>query len=404
MVAVHTTYQVRARLTRGKHRRLDSAFSACARLYNAALENWQSAYKTTRYWRGQAGAVSPTLYDQTRELTGVRADDPTYSAMSVQVERGALRRLDRARNAFFARVKRGDTKAGFPRFKAARRWNSIEIPQPTAGMVKAQGRGGYAVKVKGLPTLKIKPKRELPDPKTLKRIVIKRTPKGVIVNLTYKVEKETLPSTGRIAGVDMGVTTRFALSDWTNYERARMDDHAELQRRISRCVRGSSNQRKLYAQLARAKHRDSLRRRNETHRATTEIIRNHDFIAIENLHVGAMTSSASGTVEKPGRGVSAKRGLNRSVREQAWGMARTQLEYKAARYGRELTVVNPRHTSQTCSFCGTVDASARRGKRYACGRCGLKMDADTNAARVILARGLRMNAGGDSPRGESRKQ
>ena len=83
MVAVHTTYQVRARLTRGKHRRLDSAFSACARLYNAALENWQSAYKTTRYWRGQAGAVSPTLYDQTRELTGVRADDPTYSAMSV---------------------------------------------------------------------------------------------------------------------------------------------------------------------------------------------------------------------------------------------------------------------------------------------------------------------------------
>lgn len=404
MKTMHTTYQIRARLTRGKHRRLDSAFGACARLYNAALENWRTAYKTTRYWRGRANAVSPTLYDQNRELTGVRADDPTYGAMSVQVGRGALLRLDRARNAFFARVKKGERKVGFPRFKAARRWNSIEIPQPTAGMIKADGRGGYAVRIKGLPALKIKPKRELPDPKTLKTIVIKRTQTGVTVNLIYAVEFEPLPATGKIAGVDMGVTTRFALSNGANYPRAQVSDHAELQRRIARCKLGSNNQRKLYSQLARAKHRDALRRRNETHRITTEIIRDHDLTAIENLQPKRMTSSAAGTVEKPGRGVSAKRGLNRSIQEQAWGMARAQLEYKAARYGRELIAVNPRHTSQTCSVCGTVDAQARRGKQYACGRCGARMDADTNAARVILARGLRMNAGGESPRGESRER
>ena len=63
--------------------------------------------------------------------------------MSAQVGRGVLRRLDLARSGFFARVKAGETP-GFPKFEAARRWDSIEIPQPTAGMVKADGRGEWA--------------------------------------------------------------------------------------------------------------------------------------------------------------------------------------------------------------------------------------------------------------------
>ena len=88
-VTTHTTYQVRARaLTRGKHRRLDAAFAVCARLYNAALENWRTAYKTTSYWRGDENAVSPTMFDQMGELAGIRKDDPTYASLSVEVERG----------------------------------------------------------------------------------------------------------------------------------------------------------------------------------------------------------------------------------------------------------------------------------------------------------------------------
>ena len=212
MAVTHTTYQIRASLTRGKHRRLDSAFAACARLYNAALENWQSAYKTTRYWRGEENAVSFSMYDQMKELAGVRADDPTYSSLSVEVERGTLRRLDRARKGFFARVKKGDDEPGFPKYKSARRWNSIEVAQPKPSMVKSDGRGGYAIKVKGLPTLKIKPRRELPN-STPKSIVIKRAPRGVYISLTYEIETEPLPKTGRSVGIDMGVTTRFALSD-----------------------------------------------------------------------------------------------------------------------------------------------------------------------------------------------
>ena len=87
-------------------------------------------------------------------------------------------------------------------------------------------------------------------------------------------------------------------------------------------------------------------------------------------------------------------GLNRSINEQTWGMIRQQLAYKAAWAGRELVVVDPRYTSQTCSRCRVVNGQARVGKRYKCAFCGLTIDADVNAAINILHRGL---AGGDVP-------
>ena len=101
-----------------------------------------------------------------------------------------------------------------------------------------------------------------------------------------------------------------------------------------------------------------------------------------------MTSSARGTVEKPGTNVRVKSGLNRSILEQTWGLILGQLEYKVDWYGGRLVRVDPQHTSQTCSECGTVNADHRRAKRYDCGVCGLSMDADTNAARNILTRGV----------------
>lgn len=50
------------------------------------------------------------------------------------------------------------------------------------------------------------------------------------------------------------------------------------------------------------------------------------------------------------------------------------------------TRVNPSYTSQTCSICGTVDKTQRKGELYQCS-CGNLMDADFNASINILHRG-----------------
>ena len=82
---------------------------------------------------------------------------------------------------------------------------------------------------------------------------------------------------------------------------------------------------------------------------TTDLVRRFGLIAVEDLAIRNMTRSAAGTIENPGTGVAQKRGLNRSITEQTWGLIRSQLAYKAEWAGRELVVVDPKFTSQRCS-------------------------------------------------------
>ena len=260
-------------------------------------------------------------------------------------------------------------------------------------------RGKWVVKVKGLPILVIKPRRDLPDSTKLKTLSITRKPTGVYVSLGYEVEKEALPKTDRIVGLDMGVLSRIALSDGSFVDRRQVEYRTvtDIQRRIERCKKGSGNQRKLYRQLARLRHRESVRNRNECHRITTELVRHHDFIAVEDLRIDDMTRSARGTAERPGRNVSAKSGLNRNIIEQSWGIIAAQLQYKTQWYGREFVKVDSKYTSQMCSGCGGVASENRQDKLYNCGICGLGMDADTNAAINILRRGLSSTGAGIPP-------
>ena len=219
------------------------------------------------------------------------------------------------------------------------------------------------------------PGHELPDPRRLRALTITRKPTGVWVNMTYAVEREELGEARHSAvGIDLGVSSRMALSDGGFVERRPADDarKIELQRRIARCRKNSGNQRKLGVQLARLNFRQKLVNRNECHHITTPLIRRYAFIAAEDLPIPNMTRPARGTVEQPGTNVRAKSGLNRSILEQTWGLILGQLEYKADWYGGRLVRVDPKRTSQTCSECGTVNADHRRAKRYDCGVCGLK--------------------------------
>ena len=203
MTTIHRTYQLRGYTTSAGYDRLDAVLRQCAVLYNAALEEWRTAYKQAR--------VSRTYYDQTKELTLIRRDDPDmWGALSMQIGRGVLKRLDRARKAFFRRVKSGDTP-GYPRFKSGRRWSTVELAEVSAGMVKESGRH-YLVKVKGLPVIRLRRKRALPDAKCLKGLSITRRGRRLFVNLTYELAgvdiPAAVPDTAEIPNASLGSAPR----------------------------------------------------------------------------------------------------------------------------------------------------------------------------------------------------
>ena len=65
-----------------------------------------------------------------------------------------------------------------------------------------------------------------------------------------------------------------------------------------------------------------------------------------------------------------------------------KLERMSEEEGFHRIKVAPAYTSQTCSNCGAYDWSYRKGEDFECGKCGMRTDADTNAARNILTLGV----------------
>ena len=109
---------------------------------------------------------------------------------------------------------------------------------------------------------------------------------------------------------------------------------------------------------------------------------------MEELQIRNMSASAKGTVEKPGRMVKAKSGLNKSILDQGWYEFRRQLDYKLSWRGGMLVEVNPRHTSQRCSCCGHTAKENRVSQDvFRCQACGHEENADINAAKNILTVG-----------------
>lgn len=147
----------------------------------------------------------------------------------------------------------------------------------------------------------------------------------------------------------------------------------------------SARLRRTIEKIAALRARQARRRLDFTHKLTTDLTKNHGWVAIENLNVSSMTRSAKGTVETPGKNVAAKSGLNRSILDNTPGERRRQLEYKARKFGSEIRPVRAAYTSQRCSACGVVDPKSRPGcgREFACTACGHADHADRNAALNI---------------------
>jgi putative transposase len=104
----------------------------------------------------------------------------------------------------------------------------------------------------------------------------------------------------------------------------------------------------------------------------------------EKLKIKNMTKSATGTVEEPKKS-SGKRGLNRAITQQSWGLFFEMLKYKAEKKGGEVIEVDPKFTSQKCSCCGHISKENRKSQsKFRCVKCNFRLNADLNASLNIL--------------------
>ena len=133
------------------------------------------------------------------------------------------------------------------------------------------------------------------------------------------------------------------------------------------------------------------RQREWTEKTTTELVCSYDLVVIEDRKVENMFRSSKGTKDNPGKNPAQKRGLNRSIRSQAWSLFRKRLKDKAANATSPVLVIpiNPKFTSQTCPQCEEVAKDNRKSQAvFSCIVCGYTTNADINTARNILTAGL----------------
>jgi len=136
---------------------------------------------------------------------------------------------------------------------------------------------------------------------------------------------------------------------------------------MSRKKKFSSNWKKAKAKVQRVHVRIANTRRNYLHKTSTTISKNHAMVVVEDLQVSNMSRSAAGTVEKPGRNVRQKSGLNKSILDQGRAEFRRQLDYKVLWQGGLFL--------------------ARSQAVFACVKCGFSENADLVAAINILRAG-----------------
>lgn len=378
--------------TSSQLKRLDGWVRLHAELYNAALQERIEAYR-------KAG-VTISYYDQQNALPAIKAFRPELVELGSHALQETLRRLDRAFQAFFRRVKAGQSR-GFPRFKSSARFSGFTYPDPAGWKLLQQGPRGGTLRLgsgKGAMMIRLRGRHRFaeftPNDLTLLR---RRNPATGedqwYASITLRVPEAAC---ARQRTGDAAVGIDFGLAHWANFDdgsvienprwlREALPRLADLQRQRARKKRGSHRYHQLSQQIARLHQRIGDRRRDFIHKQTSALVQRCALIATEALAPQNMSRSARGTVEAPGRRVRQKAGLNREVLSVGFGMAHQMLRYKAEEAGTRLHLANTRQLkpSQRCSACWAVVPKTLSERMHRC-TCGCELPRDQNSARVVL--------------------
>jgi putative transposase len=293
----------------------------------------------------------------------VKVEHHWYYEVSKTSPQYALIYLSRALNDCFKKKSIGNGRVvSFPRFKKKGQHDSFTLE----GTIKVGHRSIQLPKLGVLKTYE-----RLPNGVTPKTAIISRTAKRWFIAFSYEIEPNITTKVFGACGVDLGIKTLATLSTgktWTNPQNNRKSQArlARLQKAASRKVKGSRNRHKANMKVAKQHARTANIRKDTLNKLTTYLAKNHSQVVIEDLNVS---------------GLMANHCLAKSIADLGMYEFRRQLTYKCELYGSELVIVDRFFpSSKTCSACGHVQDMPLQERIFNCGKCGVVIERDLNAA------------------------
>src|SRR5258707_9682572 len=369
---VRKTFKYKLQPTTNQEGTMEFVVRRCRELYNAGLQERRDAWRMC--------GISLSRFGQEAELKDIRAEMPEYAGIHSHVLQDVLARLEKAFQAFFRRIKNGETP-GYPRFQGASRYNSFTYKQFGNG---AALDNGFLVLSK-IGRMALRWSRPLEG--TPKTVTVSREADGYYVCFSCaEVPTQLLPTTGRETGIDVGLKVFLVTAQGVAFENPRHFRKAErrlktAQRRVSRRKKGSHRRRKAVTLLAKAHLKVQRQRRDFHHKTALALVAHNDTISLEDLRVANLVRNHR---------------LAKSIADASWAQFRAILEAKAAYAGRRVVAVPPAYTSQDCSGCGEHVQKSLSVRTHICPNpdCGLVLDRDENAARNIERAGQALRGAG----------
>lgn len=369
-------------------------------VYNLALEQrrdyWRQHHRKTG--RGISSA------SQGPEITALRREFDWIREVPCNCLHQAMRDLDRAFAGFYS------GRAKYPNFRKKGANDKVRMQRSDLG-IKRLNAVWSAVRLPKLGWVKFRDTRPIQG--VFKSATVSHDAAGWRISFACEIEHEATTPLPLSVGIDRGVATTLALSTGEMLTMPARLERIEIQKRKAQRVaarrkRGSKRRQRAQRRVARLQAQQTRIRRDFHHKAALSIARRFGVAVLEDLNTRSMTASAKGTAAEPGRNVRQKAGLNRVILNGGWRLFQTILTYKMEERGGQVVTVDPKHTSQTCSACGVVDARSRKNQAaFECISCGHRDHADTNAAKEILRRGstpcLRVEGSRQRP-GEARTE
>lgn len=368
-------------------------------LYNGALQERRDAYR-------HSSKTSIKYGQQSAQLKDIRAFDPERQGRwSFSSQQATLRRLDKAFQAFFRRVKAGE-KPGYPRFRGVNWFDTVEFPKDGDGCRWDSTPHDPVTRVRLQGVGHVRVHQHRPVKGRVKTVSVKREGRQWYVILACdNVPAEPLPATGAVTGIDMGVTHFLTTSEGAHvanpgHGKRNADALADAQRELKAFPRRkredrTAKHRRAVEKVAKLHRKVRRQRLDHAHKTALAVVRDYDQIAHERLSIANMVRAPKPKPdpETPGaflpNGAASKAGLNRSILDAGWGVFLGILAQKAESAARVLIPVDPRNTSRTCPKCGHVDGENRQGEKFQCTSCRHIDHADrVGAWNVALRAGL----------------
>lgn len=374
--------EVKAYPTKSQVLKIEEGFRIVQFVRNKTLAPWKTK-SIEGYSKYTANNIATKLRHEFPDIVG---------KIHSQAAQEAAERTWKAISRFYSecKLKSHSGKLGVPKFKKNnksieyKQWG-YKIHEDRRSITFSDGLKIGKLRISMCPELNLYGVNWFKD-KRIKQVGLYRKAGNYYVRFSIDVRRqEDLPPSGKTLGLDMGLKDFYTDSQGSKVANPRFYQKAEqklkrLNKKVSKKQKGSRNRQKARIKLQRAYLKVSNQRKDFAIKQARCVVRSNDLVVIEDLETNKMIKDKL---------------FSKHILDATWGIFKRWLIYYGQIYGRQVKLVNPAYTSQTCSGCGIIVLKTLSERTHDCKDCGLVLDRDHNAAINILKLGLRP----DVPRG-----